>query len=63
MSEDERFYLESRGVPPQVTDRLITLGFLQEVIDQLPLPALGPVLSAALAAKLTEAETMEESRS
>ena len=63
VSEDERFYLESRGVPPEVTERLITLGFLGEVIGQLPVPALGPILSDALARKLTEAETIEESRS
>ena len=62
VSEDERFYLESRGVPPEVTDRLITLGFLGEVIQQLPLPALGPILATALAQKLTEAETIEETR-
>jgi Fe-S cluster assembly protein SufD len=62
VSEDERFYLESRGVPPEVTDRLITLGFLREVIDQLPLPSLGPLLVEALAAKLSQAETFEESR-
>ncbi|HET6964318.1 MAG TPA: SufD family Fe-S cluster assembly protein [Acidimicrobiales bacterium] len=63
VSDDERFYLESRGVPPEVTDRLITLGFLGEVIDQLPVPSLGPTLAGALADKLTEAETIEESRS
>ena len=62
VSEDERFYLESRGVPPQVTDRLITLGFLGEVIDQLPLRSVGPVLAEALAVKLTQAEKTEEFR-
>jgi Fe-S cluster assembly protein SufD len=56
VSDDERFYLESRGVPPEVTERLITLGFLGEVIEQLPLPALAPFLSGALATKLTESE-------
>lgn len=62
VSEDERFYLESRGVPPEVTDRLITLGFLGEVIERLPVPSLRPILADALAHKLTEAETIEESR-
>ena len=28
IAEDQRFYLESRGVPPAVADRLIALGFL-----------------------------------
>jgi len=62
VSEDERFYLESRGVPPEVTDRLITLGFLGEVIGQLPLPGLAPYLGAALESKLAEADRLEELR-
>lgn len=62
VSEDERFYLESRGVPPEVTERLITLGFLGEVIEKIPLPALAPFLRAALASKLAEAELVEAGR-
>jgi Fe-S cluster assembly protein SufD len=62
VSEDERFYLESRGVPPQVTDRLIALGFLGEVIDELPAPALAPALSLLLAGKLATAEEVEAGR-
>lgn len=62
VSEDERFYLESRGVPPEVTDRLIALGFLGEVLERLPVPSLGPFLSKALATKLATAERIEESR-
>jgi Fe-S cluster assembly protein SufD len=33
---EQRFYLESRGVPPRVADRLIVAGFFDEVIRQLP---------------------------
>jgi Fe-S cluster assembly protein SufD len=62
VSEDERFYLESRGVPPEVTDRLITLGFLGEVLERLPVPALAPRLAEALAAKLAVAERIESGR-
>jgi Fe-S cluster assembly protein SufD len=62
VSEDEKFYLESRGVPPEVTARLIALGFLNEVIGELPAPALAPMLTEALALKLAEAERLEESR-
>ena len=62
VSDDQRFYLESRGVPPQVTDRLISLGFLGEVVQQLPLPALAPMLEVALAEKLSEAERLEVER-
>jgi Fe-S cluster assembly protein SufD len=59
VSEDERFYLESRGVPSEVTDRLITLGFLSEVIDELPFPSLAPYLRGALADKLSQAEQLQ----
>jgi Fe-S cluster assembly protein SufD len=62
IAEDERFYLESRGVPPSVTDRLIALGFLDEVLSQLPLPPVVTPLRAALAAKLSDAEATESSR-
>ena len=59
IAEDQRFYLESRGVPPAVADRLIALGFLEEVLDQLPLTGSAGPLRAALAARLAEAEAVE----
>lgn len=40
VDEDQRFYLESRGVPTHVADRLIVGGFFDEVIDALPVPQL-----------------------
>jgi Fe-S cluster assembly protein SufD len=33
---DQKFYLESRGVPPGRAERLIIDGFIDEVIDELP---------------------------
>ena len=33
IDEEQRFYLESRGVPPTVAERLIVAGFFDEVID------------------------------
>jgi len=33
---DQRFYLESRGVPPEVAEGLIVLGFFDEVVERLP---------------------------
>ena len=41
---DQRFYLESRGIPTQIAERLIVLGFFDEVLDQLP---VGPLADAA----------------
>jgi Fe-S cluster assembly protein SufD len=52
IDEEQRFYLESRGVPPGLAERLIVLGFFQEVFDRLPVPALVPELVAQVSAKL-----------
>jgi Fe-S cluster assembly protein SufD len=52
IDEEQRFYLESRGVPPGIAERLIVLGFFDEVIDRLPVPALAASLRAQVAAKL-----------
>jgi Fe-S cluster assembly protein SufD len=33
---EQRFYLESRGLPPEVADRLILLGFFDDLFDTVP---------------------------
>ncbi len=44
IDEDQRFYLESRGVPTSTAERLIVGGFFEEVLDRLPVPGLeGPI--------------------
>jgi Fe-S cluster assembly protein SufD len=55
VDEEQRFYLESRGVPPDVADRLIVSGFLDDVIERVPVPELLPWLRAALASRLADA--------
>jgi Fe-S cluster assembly protein SufD len=50
------FYLESRGVPPAVAERLIVLGFFGEVLERLPVPTMVPELAAEVAAKLDRRE-------
>ncbi|MGH9164059.1 MAG: Fe-S cluster assembly protein SufD [Acidimicrobiales bacterium] len=52
IDEDQRYYLESRGVPPEIADRLIVLGFFDEIVDASPVPGLRAPLREALAAKL-----------
>jgi Fe-S cluster assembly protein SufD len=52
VDEDQRFYLESRGVPPRAAERLVVLGFFEEVLDRLPVPGSAVVLRAEIAAKL-----------
>ncbi len=59
IDEDQHFYLESRGVPPGVADRLIALGFLGEVLDALPAGSVVAPLRAAMATKLAQAESLE----
>ena len=36
LDEDQRFYLESRGIPPAETQQLLVEAFFREVIDRLP---------------------------
>ncbi|MDP9388595.1 MAG: Fe-S cluster assembly protein SufD [Actinomycetota bacterium] len=55
VDEDQLYYLEARGVPREVAERLIVLGFFDDVIGAAPVPALRPRLRAAVAAKLTGA--------
>jgi Fe-S cluster assembly protein SufD len=49
---DQRFYLESRGIPTSVAERLIVLGFFDEVLDQLPVGSLAEPLRRRVSAKL-----------
>ena len=49
---DQLFYLESRGVPPDIAERLIVLGFFDEVIEQLPAQSIVGDLRSRVAAKL-----------
>ena len=52
IDEDQRFYLESRGIPTSIAERLIVLGFFDEVLGQLPVGDLAGELRARVSAKL-----------
>jgi Fe-S cluster assembly protein SufD len=52
IDEDQRFYLESRGVRPEVAERLVVLGFFDEVISQLPAGSITDDLRRRVADKL-----------
>ncbi|HEX3541400.1 MAG TPA: Fe-S cluster assembly protein SufD [Acidimicrobiales bacterium] len=56
IDEEQRFYLESRGVPPEVADRLIVSGFLDDVLERIPTPSLIPWLRSVLGQRLAAAE-------
>ncbi|MFM8652624.1 MAG: Fe-S cluster assembly protein SufD, partial [Acidimicrobiaceae bacterium] len=36
IDEDQRYYLESRGIQPEIAERLVVLGFFDEVLNRLP---------------------------
>jgi Fe-S cluster assembly protein SufD len=52
IDDDQRYYLESRGVPPAEAERLIVLGFFDDVFDRLPVSALTRGLRRAVVDKL-----------
>lgn len=56
IDEEQRFYLESRGVPTDEAERLIVGGFFDEVLGRLPVPAVVPALRATVAAKFERRE-------
>lgn len=51
IDEDHRYYLQSRGVPPEATDRLIVLGFFADLLDRIPDEELRAELHDAVAEK------------
>ena len=52
IDEQQRFYLESRGVPPFVAERLVVAGFFNEVLERIPVPALVAELRRRVTDKL-----------
>jgi len=57
IDDEQRFYLESRGIPPEVAERLVVLGFFDDVLNLLPvssgsLAALRADIRARVANKL-----------
>jgi Fe-S cluster assembly protein SufD len=56
---DQKFYLESRGIPSEIAERLVVIGFFDEVIERLPKAAHVDVLRTAVIEKLN-AEKMNK---
>ena len=50
IDDDQLYYLESRGIRPEDAERLIVLGFFEDVFDRLPVPSLAR-RAAALGAR------------
>jgi Fe-S cluster assembly protein SufD len=55
IDETQLFYLESRGAPPAAAERLIALGFLEDVLERFPVPGLLGWLRGAVAGKVSSA--------
>ena len=49
VDEDQRYYLESRGVEPDVAERLIVAGFFENIADQVPIAGARSMIGQALA--------------
>ena len=52
IDEDQRFYLESRGVPTPIAERLVVTGFFDEVLSKLPVASAATALRNLVAGKL-----------
>jgi len=59
VDENQLFYLESRGVPTSAAERLIVLGFLDDVVLRFPVSGALGWLRGALAGKFAEASTVK----
>ncbi len=55
VDEDQRYYLESRGVPPERAEQLIVLGFFEDIIQRSPVPGSVERLRREVGIRLTEA--------
>jgi Fe-S cluster assembly protein SufD len=52
VDDDQRYYLATRGIPPEEADRLIVMGFFEDVIAKLPVRSLVEPLREAVTRKL-----------
>jgi Fe-S cluster assembly protein SufD len=52
IDEDQRYYIESRGVMPDVAEGLIVQGFFDDIIDRGPIPSVTPLLKREVHARL-----------
>jgi Fe-S cluster assembly protein SufD len=52
VDDDQLYYLATRGVPPEEAERLIVLGFFDDVFDRLPVPSLVTPLRRSVVEKI-----------
>jgi Fe-S cluster assembly protein SufD len=49
VDEDQRYYLESRGIEPAMAEQLIVAGFFEAIADEVPISGTRPTIARALA--------------
>lgn len=52
VDDDQRYYLATRGIPPEEADRLIVMGFFEDVLARLPVRSLVDPLREAVTRKI-----------
>ncbi|MEX1217836.1 MAG: Fe-S cluster assembly protein SufD [Acidimicrobiales bacterium] len=52
VDEEQTFYLESRGVPTEIAERLIVAGFFDEVLEEFPIAGAVPLIASAIDERL-----------
>ena len=52
IDDEQLYYLATRGVPPEEAERLIVLGFFDDVFERLPLPSLVAPLRRSVIEKI-----------
>ncbi len=62
IDREQRFYVESRGVRPEIAERLILLGFFADLFAQTPDAGLARYLRSAVAARLNAVDPSLESQ-
>jgi Fe-S cluster assembly protein SufD len=55
IDEDQRYYIESRGVAPEVAEGLIVRGFFDAIVERGPVPAATPLLRREINHRLDRA--------
>ncbi len=54
LSEDEMFYLESRGINPALAKNILTYGFAEEVIEKIPIESIKRELDSVVLNRLSQ---------
>lgn len=54
IDDEQRFYLESRGIRPEIAERLVVFGFFADVINRLPASAQPDALRSKVGEKLLD---------